>query len=246
MMELVDTAPDTNVAPAEYLRLLGYPRGWVLEGRACELAAEARAWYREHGRPWVYAREARGVETAGGAVRIDGAAFGGKRLRRTLQVAESSAVMLVAASAGPEIEQRARELWLEEKPDEYFFLEMFGSAVVEHLTTAIGGRLCVWAEERGLAVLPHDSPGYAGWDVSEQPRLLELLCRERSLPGALEALESGALRPKKSQLAVFGLTRQSAAGERPAALVPCRTCSLLSCQYRRAPYGRAVERCASI
>ncbi len=245
MMELVDTTPDTNVAPAEYLRLLGYPRGWVLEGRAGELAAQARAWYAAHGRPWVYAREASSVETAGAAVRIDGTTFGGKRLRRTLQGAEPAGAMLVAVSAGQETEQRAQELWLEEKPDEYFFLEVFGSAVVEHLTTAAGGRLCAWAETRGMAVLPHDSPGYAGWDVAEQRRLLELLTRGSALPGAMEALDSGALRPKKSQLAVFGLTGQSAGAVRPAELVPCRTCSLLSCQYRRAPYGRAVEGCAT-
>ena len=55
-------------------------------------------------------------------------------------------------------------------------------------------------------------------------------------PGHLEALPSGALRPRKSLLAVFGLTRETA-GVRPLSeLVPCRNCTFAPCQYRRMPY----------
>src|SRR6185436_17937068 len=92
----------------------------------------------------------------------------------------------------------------------YFFLEVFGSAVVEHLVTTIGARLCAWADGRGMAVLPHYSPGYPEWDIAEQPRLLELIRRApaKPLPSTVDVLESGMLRPKKSLLAVFGLTRQ--------------------------------------
>ena len=32
-IETADTLPDVDVQPQEYTRLLGYPRGWVLEGR---------------------------------------------------------------------------------------------------------------------------------------------------------------------------------------------------------------------
>ena len=38
MNELIDTHPDVNVQEAEYARLLGYPREWVMEGRPRELA----------------------------------------------------------------------------------------------------------------------------------------------------------------------------------------------------------------
>src|SRR3954469_20640340 len=85
MIELVDTLPDINVQPAEYKRLLGYPRDRVLSGRARELAEQARAWYAQHGRPWVYARQAERVEFNNGSVHIDGASFVSKRLQSTLQ-----------------------------------------------------------------------------------------------------------------------------------------------------------------
>ena len=75
-----------------------------------------------------------------------------------------------------------QQLWREEKPDEYFFLEMYGSAVVEHLVASAGARLCAWAEERGMAVLPHYSPGYPEWDIADQPRLLQLVHGASALP----------------------------------------------------------------
>ena len=129
---------------------------------------------------------------------------------------------------------------LEEKPDEYFFLEVYGSAVVEHLITMHGARLCAWAESKELAVLPHYSPGYPDWDVAQQPQLLSLIrqTREYPFPAQLEVLSSGMLRPKKSLLAAFGITSQTKNVLRLSDLNPCQSCSFLPCQYRRAPIAR--------
>lgn len=243
MIELVDTVPEINVQPAEYKRLLGYPRDFALDGRARELADDARAWYAAHGRPWIYARQSTSLNFDNGSVRIDGHSFHSKRLQSTLQKPSAESVVLVAVSAGPEVEAEAQRLWLEEKPDEYFFLEIYGSALVEHLVTLIGSKLCNWAERNAMAVLPHYSPGYRDWDISEQNALLELMraAASQPLPSAMEVLESGMLRPKKSLLAVFGLTRQTENVRRLSELVPCENCSLPKCSYRRSPYARAPE-----
>jgi hypothetical protein len=228
MMEFTDLSPAVSVQPEEYLRLLGYPRGWVLQGRALELAQWARDWYTKHGRPWIYARGAEGSNLP---------TLSNHQLQ-TFRQAEADSVVVAAVSAGPEAEQEARRLWEEEKPDEYFFLEVFASAAVEQLITMTGARLCAWADTQGMAVLPHYSPGYPEWDIAEQPRLLEWIGRE-TLPGVLDVLDSGALRPKKSLLAVFGLTHRTDLVSRLTGLVPCENCSYTPCQYRRAPYSRA-------
>ncbi|MGB6610616.1 MAG: hypothetical protein WBE63_12825, partial [Acidobacteriaceae bacterium] len=237
-LELASALPALHVLPEEYTRLLGYPRGFVLEGRALELAELARDWYAEKGRPWFYARQADTFELAGGSIYIDGLKFVSKRLESTLQQAEAHSVIVVAVGAGREAEEEARQRWAEEKPDEYFFLEMYASAVVEHLTTLTGARLCDWAEQHAMAVLPHYSPGYPEWDVAEQPRLLELMKRTRRerFPSCVEALDSGMLRPRKTLLAVFGLTHHVERLRRLTDLVPCESCSFGPCQYRRAPY----------
>jgi hypothetical protein len=240
MTDWVFTPGVVDVAEAEYRRLLGYPPGAALSERACELAAWAREWYARHGKPWIYAREAAALNLGGGAVEIEGVAFHAGRLRTALQQAEAHTVVLAAASAGPEAEEESRRLWLDAKPDEYFFLEIYASAVVEHLVAMAGARLCAWADENGLAVLPHASPGYSQWDVAEQPALLRLIGRDGAvaLPCPLGALDSGALFPKKSQLAVFGVTRAVELTVRLTDLVPCRQCALPNCQYRRVGYAR--------
>ncbi|MGD0464416.1 MAG: hypothetical protein ABSB74_18180 [Tepidisphaeraceae bacterium] len=242
MIELLDAFPDVNVEPAEYKRLLGYPRDSVLEGRARELADWARQWYAQNGQPWVYARQSESLSILNGSILIDGVPFTSVRLQKTLHEAEAHSAILVAVSAGPEVASEAARLWKEEKPDEYFFLEIFGSAVVEHLTTMTGARLCAWAENRQMSILPHYSPGYPEWDVAEQPRLLELMKRTATqTPCRIEALDSGMLHPKKSQLAVFGMTRRTHRVRRLTAdLIPCENCSYSPCQYRRVPYARAT------
>jgi hypothetical protein len=241
ILELAGTLPEVNVQPEEYTRLLGYPRGFVLEGRAQELADWARDWFQQHGRPWFYARQAEAFELSGNSIVIDGVPFTSKHLKTTLQDAAAHSVILVAVGAGNEAEEESRRRWHDEKPDEYFFLEVYASAVVEHLTTFIGARLCDWAERNSMAVLPHYSPGYPEWDVVEQPSLLALLQRTRNhrFPSPVEVFDTGMLRPKKTLLAVFGLTRNVDRLQKLASLVPCQRCSFGPCQFRRAPYKRA-------
>jgi hypothetical protein len=239
MIEISDTSPDVNVHPDEYARLLGFPAGKVVEGRSLELMEWARRWYADNGRPWVYAREAQSLRVTNGSIVIDGVAFASPRLQNMLANAEAHSAILVAVCAGTELESSAHRLWLDEKPDEYFFLEVFGSAVVERLIAVAGARLCAWAENESLAVLPHYSPGYPEWNISDQPVLLNLIGRHR-LPGGIETLDTGMLRPKKSLLAVFGLTRKIERVDRLTDLVPCAGCSFSPCQYRRVPYRSAM------
>ncbi|MEP6662743.1 MAG: hypothetical protein ABJC04_03665, partial [Verrucomicrobiota bacterium] len=175
MFEFTDTTPQLNVQESEYFRLLGYPREHALSQRARELADWTRDWYAKNGHPWIFARGAGGLKIASGKISLKGAEFVSNRLEEQFTAAEAHDAVLVAVSAGKECEEKARQCWQEGKPDEYFFLEMYGSAVVEHLVTHAAGRICAWAEENKMAVLPHYSPGYTGWPVSDQPTLWGLL-----------------------------------------------------------------------
>src|SRR5207253_5053173 len=120
MLELIDSHPDANVMESEYKRLLGFPADYVLEGRVRELADSARRWYSENGKPWVFARETP-LQLGSEKLRINGVEFAAKRLFDQLTDAEAHAAMLMAVSAGKECEERARQLWEQGKPDEYFF-----------------------------------------------------------------------------------------------------------------------------
>lgn len=241
MLELLVTRPEVNVADAEFRRLLGYPPHHVPSARAQELAAWARHWYGQHGRPWIYVREVN--LTLNGALRFDGAIFDSPQLREHFARTEATRAVLFAVSAGTGCEEHARELWEESKPDEYFFLETFGSAVVEHLVATTNGRVCAQAESEGLVAIPHYSPGYGGWNVEEQNALFDQIRRGRNrpFPDAIDVLPSGMVKPKKSLLGVIGLAPQTAANRARAVSVPCENCSLGTCQFRCRPYRHAVN-----
>ena len=81
MTEWIEPNPKVEVQAAEYQRLLGYPAGHMLGGRAKDLAEWARAWYAEHGRPWIYAREAGSIGTGGASVIVEGVRFHSGALR---------------------------------------------------------------------------------------------------------------------------------------------------------------------
>lgn len=236
-LEVIELPPAVDVPEADYRRLLGYPRHHVPGERADELAAGARQWYAEHGRPWIYLREAE-LQVAPDVLRIDGVGFASRRLHAHWQRAGAERALVVAVSAGRGCEEHARLLWQEGKPDEYFFLESFGSAVVEQLVALANGQLCGLADGAGLMALPHYSPGYTGWDIADQGRLFDLIVRgqTRPFPEPVEVLSSGMLRPKKSLLALVGLTRRTGDAVRPA---PCGNCACSPCPYRRAPYRHA-------
>ena len=242
MFQLTETKPPVDVQESEYCRLLGYPKHHVLAGRPRELADMARKWYVENGRPWIFARETGPLELRDGKIDIAGFEFSSRQFHDSLAAAQAHSAVLVAVSAGKECEAKTRELWRESKPDEYFFMEMFGSAVVEHLVTVANGRICGWADANAMVALPHYSPGYSGWDVADQVKLWNLLRQNHggSFPGELEVLETGMLRPKKSLLAVVGVTRNLELARRFAGLIPCENCSLPGCRYRRAPHLRPL------
>jgi len=238
MFELTDIRPEVKVQESEYKRLLGFPVHHELEGRARELADAAAQWYTENGRPWIYARQVANLELTNDRLKIGGIEFSSQQLHDQFAAANANNAVLISVSAGKECEERARILWQDSKPDEYFFLEMFGSAVVEHLVTLANGRICGWADSQGMVALPHYSPGYSGWDVSDQTKLWELIRPQigHALPGPMEVMDTGMLRPKKSLLAVIGITSDVEHARRFAKLVPCENCSLPACQYRRTPY----------
>ena len=197
-LSYIETSPDIAVVDSEYVRLLGYPPGWTMEGRALELAGGAREWYAEFGRPWVLAQEAEGA-------------------------------VMVVASAGPEVVEASRRLWREDKPDEAFFLHAFGAAVVERIFGGARARVNQFAHARGLTV----RAGYS--------RIADARCllRGLSLPGPVEVLDSGMLRPELSQLGALRLAPLRDGVPPAAEYVPCGACGFVPCQFRRPESGES-------
>ena len=235
MPETLDELRSVDVEESEFLRLLGYPKGHVPSERAIELLAWARGQYAEWGRPFIYQRRAK-IRKEAGTLVIDGEEFRSENLQHLL--ADATHVALVAVSAGGGCEERAGRLWKESKPDEYYFMEVFGSAVVERLVALANSRICELAAQSGEIALPHYSPGYTGWDVADQNRLFDLIAHgmSRPYPEPLSVMPSGMLRPRKSLLAIVGIAPRPLHYLPGQHRTPCQSCSFAPCQFRRAPY----------
>ncbi len=243
MLEYLDTSPDTNVPEAEYKRLLGYPANHNVSDRVRELMDETRRWYFENGSPWVYVRHIDSLELHHDHFLLNGVRLSSQRFIAQMRETRGESVVAVVAGAGKNCEGRARQLWKEEKPDEYFFMEVYGSAMVEYIVTTAAGKICTWAEHNSMVALPRQSPGYSGWDIREQQRLFDAISRGRKydFPEDVHVMHTGMLNPKKSQITIFGLTRHRERARQTADLIPCMNCSLEHCQYRRGNYKQAVR-----
>lgn len=190
-----------GVSDAEFKRFLRLPLRRPLEGPLAENAAWARSWFASQARPWFCLRELPVAVEAGVGVFLGPGQFGGPEL--AARFAGVKRAVAVAASAGPETDAETAARWAQHEPDRYFFLECYAAAVVESLVAEAGRRLAVRAGDH--AVLPHYCPGFADWTAGDAPAFLAQVAAAGALPGPLEALPTGALRPKKSKLALFGL-----------------------------------------
>ena len=126
--------------------------------------------------------------------------------------------------------------WKKGIPDSYYFLEIYGSAVVEELISSNTKEICSNSEKNGYSVLDRYSPGYYGWDISGQHDLFKIISKSSiKIPSdKLKILSSGMLWPKKSQISLNGLSRHKSNSK--SNQLPCITCFYENCQFRKAPF----------
>lgn len=225
-----------QVSEAEFARTLGLPGVHAINNHLQILMNQARKIFEEISKHWIHTQAIKiSAITDDKICFANGIDFTCELLAQRLHKAGAHMIVMAAVSLGPEIVEHCNMLWEEDKPDEAFVLDSLGTNVVEQLTLRMGIQLCKWGEPLGMAALPHYSPGYTGWDVREHFLIFPMLEEEKPFPKPLEVLESGMLKPMKSQVSIFGITRYANRIERAPSLCPCVDCSLKRCAYRRVP-----------
>ena len=229
-----------DVEPQELKRLLGMPRNRPLDGELAARAEGARSWFAAAARPRILARRAEVAGIEGDRVRLAGTGeLAGRALVERLAAGRAHAALAVAITAGAEIDAETDRLWASDRPDEAYFLDRLGTAVVEQLALRATTWLCREASASGETALPHLSPGCGAWELDQQRPLWSWLTAGAAASeiAPFEILDSGMLKPKLSLLAVIGLTRVGAAVTSSSS---CRACDLVSCSFRRAPFARVA------
>jgi len=182
-----------EITEACYRRFLRLPASRPLDGPLGENATYAREWHAANSRPWVVTTAVT-IATTGDNLFLDGELFFTPALAARIGGRRNG--ILIAVSAGPESEAEAAARWNADEPDLYYFLECYASAIVETLLR----ETCLSLRAREFLC-----PGYREWPLDQMPRVLSLITRKVSLPGPLQALESGMLMPRKSQVALVAL-----------------------------------------
>ena len=231
MIEISDTSSDVDVQPAEYLRLLGYPRGWVLEGRAPELADWARDVV-------CAATDDRGSTHAASAPFASAmtpsssktCSFNSTRLRSTLQRAGADRARSGRRQCRAGARRGGAGALARRKAGRVFFSR--GVRLGGRRTSGDDDRcaiMCAGRTERRRRSCPHYSPGYPEWAIDEQPSLLELIRRPRPRRGACRS--AGVRNAAAEEIAACRLrchARSSIASVALTELSPCENCSFAS------------------
>lgn len=225
-----------QIDPDEVLRFQGYKKGGE------QPAPEVREIYAralEEGDRLVEPRAVYRAVPVGALGRDSITVAGGVELRipeigRLWGTVES--VGGVVCTIGAALESRVRELWDSRELPLAVMLDSVGSAAVECLAEYVNDLLCQVALVERLKVTNRVSPGYAGWDVSEQ-RLLWRLCPGD--PAGVILNRACFMTPTKSISFLVGIGAEARVDHY---FTQCRRCWMKACAYRRAPADRTVRR----
>jgi len=181
------------VSAERILRKLGVPDHVPPQEAWLDHIGQASEWYAVHGRPWCATEELGVARIEHGRVHLDRAAeLESAVLAKGFAAAGVSSAVLVAASAGTELDAEVERLHAMGLPDAAWFLAAYGACVAELLREVVlAGR---------PRLLPFYAPGYGGWKLDDQAVLYGLL-HDR---GPLRLGPSRCLTPLRSFLAITG------------------------------------------
>jgi hypothetical protein len=141
------------------------------------------------------------------------------------QIEGSEYIGVIIASAGSQISDKSHEFIGNGDYLEGYIVDAVGSLVAESVADIVQNYLKEHLASIGLNITNRLSPGYCGWDVSEQHKLFSLL-PDYFCGVALN--ESALMSPIKSISAIIGIGQHVEPGP-----YPCSICTLENCYMRR-------------
>jgi len=166
------------------------------------------------------------------ALEVDGQRLNIPRIGRLWGEVEHVAVAL--CTIGEALERRVAELWDARELPLASMLDSVGSGAVESLAEYVNDVLCQQGLP-GLKVTNRISPGYADWDVAEQPRLFALCPGD---PIGVVLNEACVMTPGKSISLLAGAGRVARVDHY---FSQCARCWMRDCAYRRTPARQTVR-----
>jgi hypothetical protein len=160
---------------------------------------------------------------------IDSACFSVKKIVFN-QIRKAEKLAFFLCTAGAAIGEWSKKLMSEGETFKGYVVDVVGSEVVETAMDRIQDSLEEEMKKKGLYITNRYSPGYCGWDVSEQQKLFTFLpdnfCNIR-------LSDTSLMYPVKSVSGVIGIGRELSKKN-----YPCRFCDDKNCIYRNKKFSR--------
>jgi hypothetical protein len=154
---------------------------------------------------------------------IDDTTFNTQRIV-TRHIDHAEMIAIFACTAGAEITRLASEYNKNGHTVHAYIADSMGSIIVERAMDVIQEHLNVVMAERGFRITNRYSPGYCGWEVSEQAKLFGLLPDEFC---GISLTDSLLMKPIKSVSGIIGIGRQVSYDP-----YTCHHCRFVNCLYR--------------
>ncbi|HUI29406.1 MAG TPA: vitamin B12 dependent-methionine synthase activation domain-containing protein [Candidatus Acidoferrales bacterium] len=149
------------------------------------------------------------------------------------QLKKAENIALFACTAGNEIIEKSRDLMKGGELLKGYVYDVFGSLVVEEAMDHIQNALRNKMLEEKLKITNRYSPGYCGWDVSEQKKLFSMLPKKFC---GIELTDSCLMRPIKSVSGIIGIGKSVKFNE-----YTCNLCDEADCLYRNLRHKTALS-----
>jgi hypothetical protein len=141
------------------------------------------------------------------------------------QIKQATSLAVFAATVGEKFDRITKKYFQDSNPLTGFILDTIGSLVVEKTIDWMEGQLEKTISKNGMKMTNRFSPGYCGWDVSEQQVLFSLLPHNFC---GIRLNESSLMIPIKSVSGIIGIGNMV---KRKAYF--CSLCDMEQCYRRR-------------
>ena len=223
-----------EIDPDEVLRFQGYKKGRdVPTPEVLALFHEALDLGRRLMEPRAVVRRVAVTRRDRDALEADGVVLAIPKIGESWGPVEH--LLAGVCTVGGALERRVGELWEARELPLAVMLDSVGSGAVESLAEYVNDALCQEGVRRGVRVTNRISPGYGGWDVSQQAELFRLCPGEAIGVGLNDAL---FMTPVKS---ISLLAGAGAAARVDHYFSQCARCWMRDCAYRRVPARTTVR-----
>lgn len=216
-----------KIDKAHFIRRLGYPKDYEVSEEIKQSMQKAVDWYNKNGTPWLAIFEV-DVNLKDDKICLNNIEVHAPKVHKRFQKYSVRKALLIATTAGGNVDTKAAELWNSDLPDTAFFLETFAACVTETNINFAVEYIKNWTAQKGMNSLSRYSPGYPGWDLKEQFLLMDVISKTNTII-PITINENALLSPLRSLLSLVGIYQGKQEKE---VSNECKQCNFIDCKCK--------------